>query len=46
MAKDRREYYKEYNKKHGDRHKKGYYRNLLEDRHTLKGLIVDLQRAM
>lgn len=26
MAKDRREYYKEYNKKHGDRHKKGYYR--------------------
>lgn len=25
MGKDRREYYKEYNKKHGDRHKKGYY---------------------
>lgn len=25
MAKDRREYFKEYNKKHGDRHKKGYY---------------------
>lgn len=25
MAKDRREYYKEYNRKHGDRHKKGYY---------------------
>ena len=25
MGKDRKEYYKEYNKKHGDRHKKGYY---------------------
>lgn len=26
MATDRREYYKAYNKRKGDRHKKGYYR--------------------
>ena len=25
MATDRRAYYREYNKKHGDRHRKGYY---------------------
>jgi len=49
MASDRKEYYKAYNKRTGDRHKKGYYReyNMKHPERLRRiGIIIGNQSAL